>query len=279
MDEPLTSLNTNRTHRFATCWKIEREDGAIFRFTNHDTALELDGNTYTPAGGFNASARQGRAHLEPSNLDFVGMISAGAITEDDLRGGLYRNAKITEYLVDWRYPWLGKFITNTYWVEELQFTGEHWEARVKGLGRYLEPKVGRVYSRTCQHTLGDASCDVDLGPLTANGTVGTVITARRIFQSDLGQANGYFDYGLLTWTSGDNDGLTTEVYSFLNANGLIRLTLEAPFDIDAADTFDVIHGCDKRASTCKDTFSNLVNFGGFPFIPGTNKMFLSPMSR
>lgn len=279
MNEPLISLNTNRTHRFSTCWQIERANGTIFRFTDHDSALELNGNTFTPAGGFDASARQSRAHLEPANLDFVGMISASALTEDDLRAGLYREAKITEYLVDWRYPWLGVFIENTYWINESQFTGEHWEAKVKGLARFLEPKVGKVYNRTCNHTLGDSNCQVVLGPLTASGTVSGIVTARRIFQSDLGQANDYFNYGLLTWTSGINNGLTTEIHDFATVDGTVQLAIEAPFDIEVNDTFSAIRGCDKRPVTCKDTFSNLVNFGGFPFIPGTDKMLQSPMSR
>ena len=43
-----------------------------------------------------------------------------------------------------------------------------------------------------------------------------------------------------------------------------------------ADTFNIIAGCDKLAATCKTKFSNMVNFGGFPFIPGNDKMIRTP---
>ena len=35
-----------------------------------------------------------------------------------------------------------------------------------------------------------------------------------------------------------------------------------------ADRFRIIAGCDKRAETCRKKFSNLLNFRGFPLIPG-----------
>lgn len=38
----------------------------------------------------------------------------------------------------------------------------------------------------------------------------------------------------------------------------------------SGDVFDVVAGCDKRKETCAAKFSNLVNFRGFPFMPGEN---------
>ena len=41
-----------------------------------------------------------------------------------------------------------------------------------------------------------------------------------------------------------------------------------PEPIAVGDTFTVTAGCDKALSTCRDRFANVVNFGGFPRMPG-----------
>jgi uncharacterized phage protein (TIGR02218 family) len=43
-----------------------------------------------------------------------------------------------------------------------------------------------------------------------------------------------------------------------------------PRPIQAGDTFSITAGCDKRFETCRDRFSNVVNFGGFPHMPGND---------
>ena len=54
------------------------------------------------------------------------------------------------------------------------------------------------------------------------------------------------------------------------AGGRARLTLwQEPGRRPAAgDRFRVVAGCDKRAETCRAKFANLLNFRGFPHIPG-----------
>ena len=47
LDEGTTTL--------AWCWRIERADGAVFGFTDHDRVLEFGGVTYEPESGFAAS--------------------------------------------------------------------------------------------------------------------------------------------------------------------------------------------------------------------------------
>jgi uncharacterized phage protein (TIGR02218 family) len=53
-------------------------------------------------------------------------------------------------------------------------------------------------------------------------------------------------------------------------DGVAVLTLlEAPLRaIAMSDTFTIRAGCDKRIATCGTKFANVVNFRGFPNIPG-----------
>jgi len=281
LDANIEALLEQRTHRFASCWEIERTDGTIFRFTDHDKELTVDGDAYAPTGGFSASAIQAGANLQDQNRELLGVLDAAAITHDDLRAGLYREAKVTQMLVDWRYPWAGAITTMVYWLAEIRFSGEQWEARVEGLTRWLNPKVGDLYSRTCQHVVGDSRCGVTLSSYKESGTVAAITTQRRVFTvSGLTKADGYFTFGLLTWTSGSNDGLEHEVKLHdVGGSTAITLQLPTPYDIGVADGFDISAGCDKLQATCKDKFSNLDNFGGFPFIPGNDRMLQSPRAK
>ena len=50
--------------------------------------------------------------------------------------------------------------------------------------------------------------------------------------------------------------------------------LRAP--IAAGDRLRLQAGCDKRFATCRDKFANLVNFQGFPDLPGDDWRIIDP---
>jgi hypothetical protein len=84
---------------------------------------------------------------------------------------------------------------------------------------------------------------------------------------------GYFDFGILTFTSGENKGLSMEIKSYVT--GVIELQLPMPFPIAIGDTYTAIAGCGKRFSQdCKQKFNNVINFRGEPNIPGLDKVLL-----
>lgn len=281
LSRPLQSITVNGVHRFATCWKIERRDGQVYRLTDHNRPLTVDSETYTPIDSISASARQSKEDLENNTLEVHGAISSATIQNDDLRGGRFREAKLTEFLVDWRFPFAGKFKTSVFWISETTFTGEVWQAQLVGIVHKLRQKVGGMYGRSCRWALGDDNCGVDLTSLTSTGTVDLVVVTRRTFRSSLSivQPDGYYGDGLLTWTSGLNDGLTGEIRGHLEANGNLALHLPMPFDIEVGDTFTVYPGCRKVQEDCKNKFNNFNNFGGFPHIPGTDKALETPNAQ
>jgi uncharacterized phage protein (TIGR02218 family) len=47
--------------------------------------------------------------------------------------------------------------------------------------------------------------------------------------------------------------------------------------LSAGDTFSITAGCDKSFSTCRDRFANILNFRGFPHIPGNDFAFSYPV--
>lgn len=81
---------------------------------------------------------------------------------------------------------------------------------------------------------------------------------------------GWFDFGAVVWETGDNAGVAMEVRTFTQAtpDQTVRLFLDLPKDIQVGDRGRIYPGCDKLRSTCINKFNNIVNFRGFPDIPG-----------
>ena len=155
-------LISQRLSRLVTLWVLERVDGTIYRFTDDIYELSFGGNTYTPVGSFSSTARESKDSLGAQNLDIMGVINSSYITHDDLRAGRYRDAHLTEYVVDRKYPWAGAVLERHYWIIDVSYDGRQWKANIQGLPRKLQYPIGKVYGRTCRHTLGDTNCGIDL---------------------------------------------------------------------------------------------------------------------
>lgn len=109
--------------------------------------------------------------------------------------------------------------------------------------------------------LGIDTSDTSIYPAYVSG--GTV--------TPLGDTSGYFDFGVITMTSGVNSGLSMEVKSYVPG----QVTLLLPFGFgpcSIGDSYTMHAGCDKLPATCKDRFNNLVNYRGFPFLPGNDAL-------
>lgn len=276
----LTALSVERIFRFCTCWKITRTDGVVIRLTDHDHPIVLpDGQTYDPQNGMSASARQKQQGTQSQNTETSGVVSSDLITTTDLRTGRYREAEILEFLVDWRYPWAGIYNQQRYWIEDVTYTGDLWQATLIGLTGRLRRKSGRKYTRTCDADLGDDRCGIDLEALRVSGTVGTVQEARRKFNTNLTNPRGYFNDGVLTWVTGNNANLLSEIKASLLLNGQIMLWLRTGLDIQTGDTFTIVPGCNKQPSTCRDRYNNLINFRGFDTMPGNETLLRVPNAQ
>lgn len=59
---------------FATCWRLERADGWVRGFTDHDRELVVDGLTYVASTGFLPSAIKTASDFSVDNLDVDGFL-------------------------------------------------------------------------------------------------------------------------------------------------------------------------------------------------------------
>lgn len=74
----------------------------------------------------------------------------------------------------------------------------------------------------------------------------------------------YFVNGVITWLSGENTGVSSEI--FLQDGATLNLNEPMPFPIGAGDSFSIIVGCDRTLEMCKSRFGNTINFRGEPYI-------------
>jgi uncharacterized phage protein (TIGR02218 family) len=255
------------------CWRVERKDGTVLGFTDHDRDLVIDGLAYMAATGFTATAIEDQLGLAASNLDVDGALSSAAITEDDLNAGLYDDAAVTIMRVNWQDV-SQRLILRSGFLGQVTRGEASFSAELRGLAAKLDQSAGRVFQRTCAWELGDARCQIDLGAAAHHGS-GTVESVTSNFDFTAGGidsfASGAFSRGKIAWTSGDNAGLQVEIKTHSQGTpSRLSLFLPMPRPMQAGDAFTITAGCDKSLATCRDRFSNVVNFGGFPHMPGND---------
>lgn len=261
----------------ATLIKITRSDGTVLGFTSFDRDLVVSGVTYKADGAFSASAIENRNTLSTDNLDVVGMLDSAFITAADIDAGKYDHARVDVYLCNWADVTQGVMQLRRGWLGEIKRIGGKYQAELRGLHDLLQRPIGKKFSPECRHTLGDGNCAVNLAAYTVTGTVTSAASATQFTDSARSEAAGLFNYGLLTWNSGANAGLSMEVKNF--TAGVFTLWLPMAHSIAAGDAYSVYKGCDKRFATCRTTFSNVANFGGFPYLPGVDRILNTPDAR
>ena len=254
----------------AVLWKVTRTDGLVFAFTDHDRELTFGGTTYSPSSAFDASTIATSSELNVDNLEVAGILDAAGITAADIEAGLWDGASVEVRRVNWADLADGAEILRVGSIGQVQRRTGGYTAELRGLMQALQKNVGRVIMPTCDATLGDARCGVNLPALAVTGSVTTATSRRAFTDSAIAAVAGYFDGGEIEWTSGANDGIRMDVKTQLSG-GVVELALPMPYDIAVSDAFTIRPGCDKRKTTCGTKFSNVVNFRGFSFVPGPDE--------
>jgi len=260
------------TTTLAWCWRMVRNDGIRLGFTDHDRDLAFDGTIFEAATGFTASEIKDALGLSVDNLEVSSALKSNRINEDDLAAGLFDDAAVEIWRVNWADT-DQRVLMRAGSLGEVRRSGVAFTAEVRGLAHYLQQPKGRLYQSGCDADLGDSRCGIDLSNPAFRGT-GTVLSApspRLFTASGLSTfAAGWFTRGLVTFTTGANVGRSQEVkrHTLAGTQATIELWQPMVHVVAPDDTFAVTAGCDKQFATCKAKFANAVNFRGFPHMPG-----------
>lgn len=349
----------------AVLLKMTRTDGVIVAAANHDRNIIFDGVVYLAKSGGTETDVATSAALNVDNASQNGVLSLDSITDDDLHAGLYDNAAMSLFAVNYRDLSQGAYSLRDGKIGQVTTERNTWVAELRGKMEALQRTFGNLYVPMCPYNLGDfpfpapgrGRCTVDLnggspnlftvtGTLTGvgadqvtlfdtartepgpaggvsitnitNANPGVVTTATPLGLPDfstvtisdvvgmgnvnavtvirnpsgntfeivdtsgfpayvsggtvtpLGADSGWFDYGLLTILDGPNANRDMEIKSYTPG----QFVLQQPFfyALTGTESYRAIAGCNKLALTCKTKFDNLLNFGGFPFVPGQDKI-------
>ncbi len=259
----------------ATCWKLTRRDSVTMGFTDHDRDILFETVTYKAASGFTPSAIENNTTLNVDNLDVEGVLAAGSITESEILAGAYDFAEIEIFQVNYNDLSQGNLKLRRGWLGEVSLHRQQFVAEVRGLTQRLSQTIGELFSPSCRATLGDSRCKVAIASHTVIGTATGVTSYQEFTDSTRTEASGLFSFGLLTFTSGANNGLSIEVkeYSYSSTSGgKLTFALPMPYAIGIGDSYSLSKGCDKTIQTCISRFANAVNFRGEPHVPGIDRM-------
>ncbi|MFC3614956.1 DUF2163 domain-containing protein [Lutimaribacter marinistellae] len=262
------------------CWAIRREDGVQHGFTDHDRDIEFDGVVFRADSGLTALTLEQATGLSVDNTEALGALSDAGLSEDEIEQGRLDGAEVLAWLVNWAAPdqrWL-KFRGH---IGELRRSGGAFHAELRGLTDALNRPLGRVYQKPCTAVLGDLACGFDLARpgYVAEVTVQSIEDRAKLRWDALaGFELGWFQRGRLTVLDGAAAGLWALIKRDAIDDGTRLIELWEPIrgELSEGDRVRLTAGCDKRMETCRLKFDNVLNFQGFPDLPGEDWLMAVP---
>lgn len=275
------SILTSTT--IARAWAVQRRDGTVLGFTDHDQPLQFDGIGFRPDTGLSASAVVQGLGLSIDNTEAMGVLTDDAITERDLMAGRWDAAEVRLWDVDWTDVASRRLIFRGH-LGEVSRNGGAFRAELRGLSEPLNNPQGRVYHPRCSADLGDDKCGMDVTRpgYFAEGTVAQDDEGLRLVLDGIaGHEARWFERGRLLVLSGPAEGLSglVKVDRALPGNQrAVELWAALGLRPQIGDRVRLVAGCDKSGATCRLKFNNFLNFRGFPHLPSEDWL-LSPQSR
>lgn len=252
------------------CLRIVCENGTTIRLTRYPFDLAMsNGQIYLADNAYDFSSVISESSFAASAVDLEGFVGVANITRDQIASGLFDGARTylfaTNYLapVEDYEPLIASILGKTT-LEDDRFKIEDMS-----LIDLLNQSVGNSYTAGCRKTFGGqeyGGCGVDLTALDVTGSVTSVSSTLVFTDSARAEAADWFGWGTVEFTSGDNAGLRPLKIRDFSAG---QFTLYDPpyFPITAGVTYIAIPGCRRRLEDCRDKFSNILRFGGFPYVP------------
>lgn len=285
-------LAANNTGWRGDLYELTTADGAVYRWTSADGNLVYGGNIfYTPGinapvvvrTGYNSAAR-----LVVDTLDLTltggGFKILGKPLPQQAVLGYFQGARLRVHHAIGRGP--NEALAGASGINPT-VNGGLIDSFFEGRVATVEPQGGSVVLRCkseldalnvllpkfplqpqCGNAVYDANCGLSRAAFTVAGAADGSPTKTSIHTSSaavIANGAGYYNLGVLQFTSGANNGQKRCVQSWDGAT----FTMALPFASapKAGDTFTVYPGCDRSEARCLSPFNNLAQFRGAPHIP------------
>lgn len=275
----LASHLAGSAHTRCVLVRLDLVDGTTLAITDHDRALAFDlGDgevSYSAATGILPSDLSLSTGFEADDIEITGPVTDdGLTTLAALLGGRFDDAAVRVFQVNWASLADGAIPLLTGQVVRADVMGGRFTLTVNSEITKFAQTIGRVITGYCDADFGDARCGFLVVPVA--GSV-TAVTDERLFSVSFAgsYADDYFNRGTVSFTSGALAGCRPVEIHDWTAAGLVALWTSLPVAPQVGDTLELRQGCGKTRTDCMG-FANIVNFRGFPDVPGTDQVLRYP---
>lgn len=263
----MAALIASEVTTLCRLWTIERKDGTVFRFTDHDRFIDFDGNRYEAENAFMATAVQSVLNSASSDLDVSVLLAPGSLEYADMVAGLYDEAPVTLRLISYNNLDAGSIALFDGKVSTFTMPNQQTALlSLRGGLKRVTKNITERYSATCRAIFGDERCKFNVATVTTAFTVDTVAGVQQFTASELAASPvDHFILGVVEWLTGPNAGVKIEVAG--NSAGMVTLMFKPPRQIEVGDTGTIQRGCTKTIDACT-AYANTPNYRGEPYVPG-----------
>lgn len=234
----------------------------VWTYNSGDALLVHNGETYTPL----ASGRDGDMTVssEPNKTDITVVLPIGnAVSQLFLAGAPEQVVSLTvfRYLYGADTPeiyWKGRVVSASWEEGQANLSCESIFTSIKRTG------LRARYQRGCRHALYNHGCGLNMAAFGVAGTVAAIgVSLKTVSVSAAASRDaGYFSAGMIR---------ARGVLRFVLLHSAANLTIVSPIPgLAVGDAVTLYPGCDHGRITCRDKFNNILNYGGFPWIPTDN---------
>jgi hypothetical protein len=249
------------------------EVGQHYAYTDHTEELIVDGITYSPVP-IQRSGIESNGTLDKSAI----RINADIGTELAEIFRVYPPAYVVTLVIaqghvgdvdeEFVVIWAGRVIAANRNKSELVLSAEPVSTSLR------RPGLRRHYQYGCPHQLYGPKCQANKAAATVSSTVdsiaGATVTLDAGWEGAFSPAK--FLGGMLEWTTDEG---SIDRRTILRVSGDTLSLSGIPQGLAATDAVDVVLGCNHKAyaedgGDCQPLHDNIVNYGGFRWIPTKN---------
>lgn len=144
---------------FCSLWMIDITGRESLYLTDHDETILHDGNAYHPQNSADPARAEISAGLSVNSGGVRTSLLASGMSSQEVRDGVLDGAEFSQFQHDWRSGDTTLLFKGR--VGEISFSDGEILVEWLGQASLLDQTTGRVFSRQCDASFGDARCAIN----------------------------------------------------------------------------------------------------------------------